>query len=258
MRLEELRNICPHVIDILKKALKAGRISHAYMFYGEGDFKLDLAIRFAQAVFCDVVDDDACGECASCKKVEAGIHPDFKIIQPEGVIFKISQIRGLRGEIPLKPIEGDRRVFILRNCERMNLPSANALLKVLEEPPPWVVLLLLVSHPSTLPPTVVSRCQVFRVQGESEGSIKKELLSKIANLREASWKEVYELSSQIGSMDRMELVSLLETLVDFLSGREEYLDVIDEIMSLKEGLSNRFLNVQMAVDRILFKIKGEW
>ncbi|MCD6362745.1 MAG: DNA polymerase III subunit [Synergistetes bacterium] len=246
------------MIGILKSALKSGRISHAYMFYGEGELKDELALRFAQAVFCNSITDDACGECSSCRKVEAGIHSDFKIVQPEGVIFKISQVRSLRAEVSLKPIEADRRVFILKGCERMNLPSANAILKILEEPPSWAVLILLVSHPSTLPPTVVSRCQVFRVQGEKEKSAKEEILSRILNLKEGSWKDLYELSSLLGSMDRMELVSLFEGFLDLLSEREDYLDIMDEILSVREGLMNRFLSVQMAVDRILFRIKGEW
>lgn len=257
-RLEELRDRASHAVEFLKKSLKSGRVSHAYMFYGDGELKEELALRFAQALFCRVIEDDACGECNDCRRVENFTHPDFSLVKPEGAVFKISQVRELRGEVSLRPPEGDRRVFILKNCEKMNLPAANALLKVLEEPPIWTVLILLVSHPSTLPPTVSSRCQVLFVGEEVKASFKETLLERIVALKDGDVRELYELSTKLGEMDREKVVSLLDSLMEYLLKRGIMVEIVDEISYIREGLSERFLNVQMAVDRILFRIKGVW
>ncbi len=258
MRLEEIRDKCPNVVELLKRAKKTGKLSHAYMFYGEGSLKRELALRLAQALFCKVLDDDACGECSDCQRVAQEVHPDLKVIRPDGAVFKISQVRELRGDVILRPLEGDRRVFILEDCEKMNLPSANALLKILEEPPSWALLVLLVSHPSALPPTVASRCQVFYVGEEVVSQASRDLLLRILELNNKGWRELYELSSKLGEMDREEVAVLLDSLVDLLLERGERVELIDEISFVREGVLDRFLNVQMAVDRILFKIKGEW
>lgn len=257
-RIEEIKDRCPQAAELLKRALKSKRVSHAYMFYGEGGLKEELAIRFAQALFCKVMEDDACGECHDCRKVEGLTHPDFKVIKPEGAIFKISQIRELRGEVLLRPFEAERKVFILKECEKMNLPAANAILKVLEEPPSWANLILLVSHPSALPPTVSSRCQVLFIGEEGEIDLEDELLQRIVNLKNGGVREFYELSSMLGDMDREKVVALLDSLIEILLKRGDMVELVDEISAVREGLSDRFLNVQMAVDRILFKIKGEW
>lgn len=257
-RLEELRDKAHNVVELLKRALKSDRVSHAYMFYGEGSLKRELALRFAQALFCKAVEDDACGECHDCRKVEKLTHPDVKLLKPEGAVFKISQVRELRSEVSLRPYEGGRRVFILEECEKMNLPAANALLKVLEEPPPWTVLILLISHPSSLPPTVSSRCQVLFAGEEAEANLQDELLQRILNLRSLTTRELYELSSELGEMDREKLVAFLDSLIELMLKKGEFTELVDEISAIKEGLSDRFLNVQMAVDRILFRIKGEW
>lgn len=257
-KLEELRDRSRNVVELLKRALKSGRVSHAYMFYGEGSLKGELALRFAQALFCKVLEDDACGECHDCRRVENLTHPDVKLVRPDGAVFKISQVREIRSEVSLKPYEGERRVFILEECDRMNLPAANALLKVLEEPPPWTVLILLISHPSALPPTVSSRCQVLFAGEEVEANLQDELLHRILSIKDLTFRELYELSSELGEMDREKLVTLLDSLIELMLKKGELTELVDEISAVKEGLLDRFLNVQMAVDRILFKIKGEW
>lgn len=257
-RLEEIRGKCPHAIELLKRTLKGNRVSHAYMFYGEGSLKRDLALRFAQALLCRILEDDACGECSDCRRVAEETHPDLKVLRPDGAVFKISQVRELRGDVNLKPLESERRVFILEDCERMNLPAANAILKVLEEPPLWATMILVVSHPSALPPTVASRCQVLYAGEEARSEVSRDLLLRILGLRGATWGDLYKLSSELGELDRDEIIPILDALMDLILERGEYVELIDEISSIREGISDRFLNVQMAVDRILFRIKGEW
>jgi len=94
--------------------------------------------------------------------VEAGTHPDCRLVAPDGQTIKIEQIRELERLAALKPLEGPLKIFIVDEAERMPPVTANALLKTLEEPPDRTVLILILSQARALPPTVVSRCQVVR------------------------------------------------------------------------------------------------
>ncbi len=136
-------------------------MAHAYLFCGPPQIgKTRMALTFAQALNCDQPD-PPCGSCSSCQKIEGSVHPDVRLIVGEGAdgSILIDQIRELRREAILSPYEGRRRVFVLRRIDLVTIEAANALLKMLEEPPPQVILLLTAVDADLLPSTVVSRCQ---------------------------------------------------------------------------------------------------
>ncbi len=103
-----------------------------------------------------------CGSCKSCRKIESHNHPDIIRLKPSGPIIKIDQIRTLCRTLAMKPYEAAMRVVIISDAQAMNPAAANALLKVLEEPPLRTILVLISAHTSDLLPTVVSRCQHIR------------------------------------------------------------------------------------------------
>ena len=108
---------------------------------------------------------DACGECAACRRIARGVHPDVIALAPEGdrVTVAIDQIRALNEQIAYRPFEGRRRVVIVDEAADVLLgPSQNALLKTLEEPPSGTVFVLVTSRPDALLPTVRSRCPTIR------------------------------------------------------------------------------------------------
>lgn len=105
--------------------------------------------------------DAPCGSCSTCHLLQAGTHPDFQHVCPEtknGTI-KIDQIRVLQDDVYISPKCGHRRVILIEPADKMNVASANALLKILEEPPPTVYFILVAEQLSTLPATILSRCQ---------------------------------------------------------------------------------------------------
>ncbi|PKN32715.1 MAG: DNA polymerase III subunit delta' [Deltaproteobacteria bacterium HGW-Deltaproteobacteria-19] len=156
------RDICGHEkpISILRRALTSGRIAHAYLFRGmDGVGKRAVAETFAKALNCSRMEDDACGECPSCRKFDSGNHPDVVIIRPVGPFIRIGEVRTLQDQMGFRPLEGGRRVFLILEADRMNEPAANALLKTLEEPSPRNHLILVTSRPHRLPSTILSRCQ---------------------------------------------------------------------------------------------------
>jgi DNA polymerase III subunit delta' len=156
-----------HARSILEHAAITGQISHAYLLTGpERIGKTTLACAFATLLQCtgrQPEDVEPCGTCASCRKMAHGTHPDVELVTPpaDKVWLPVERVREVVRAANLAPYEGRWRIFILPRAERMQAPTANALLKTLEEPPPHVVLLLTTDDPSLLLPTILSRCQLL-------------------------------------------------------------------------------------------------
>lgn len=147
-------------IELLSRAIRSGRVAHAYAFVGPSGVGRRLtALAFAQALLCPA---EGCGQCRTCARVNAGTHPDCHLVVPDGQNIKIEQIRELERLAHLTPHEGRRKVFILDSAERMTLPAAHAFLKTLEEPPARTVLVLILAQVRALPATILSRCQLVR------------------------------------------------------------------------------------------------
>jgi len=166
---------------VLQRGLKTGRTAHAYLFAGpEGVGKRTAALALAQALNCQRGDavDDGCGACQSCRKIARGLHPDVQAVEPDGATLKIDQVRTLGADAALRPYEGKRKVFILQGAEKMTEQAANALLKTLEEPPGWTVLVLLTTTPSALPLTIVSRCQTVIFSAIAPDALQAYLVAK--------------------------------------------------------------------------------
>jgi DNA polymerase-3 subunit delta' len=148
-------------VAFLQQSLATGRVAHAYLFTGPPQVgKRKLALGLAQALNC-TGSEPPCGQCPACLRVVKGTHPDARVIEGEGAggSIKIDQVRALKHEAMLSPYEGSYRVYILRRVDLASLEAANSLLKILEEPPEHVVLVLTAVQPESLPATVVSRCQ---------------------------------------------------------------------------------------------------
>ena len=154
------------VVSHLKAARLAGRLSHAYLFLGPaGVGKATTARALAAALNCAQpgADGDACGTCPSCRRMQAGTHPDFLVISPEEskAQIGIERIRELRRLTAYPPLGGGWRVVLIKPAEALtvqNDAAANALLKTLEEPPDQHLLVLIARGEADLLPTIVSRC----------------------------------------------------------------------------------------------------
>ncbi|MBE3559030.1 MAG: DNA polymerase III subunit delta' [Ktedonobacteraceae bacterium] len=176
-----------HAIDMLRRALLAQAVRHAYVFSGPQRIgKSLLAHRFAQTLLCTGGPDpgvaplDPCNSCLSCRKVQHGNHPDVHIITraPDKQFILIEQIRALQNDASRRTLEGRRNVFIIQNAHEMNVQAANCLLKTLEEPEPDVVLLLTVPDAGLLLPTIVSRVQQIPMQLLTANQIKTALVQQ--------------------------------------------------------------------------------
>ena len=154
-------------VNLLKRALANERVAHAYLLTGPPQIgKRSLALNFAQALNClnDNDEKKPCGQCLACRKIAHGSHPDVQVIEGEKGTLKIDQMRALRHEAALSPLEGHWKVYIIRQMEQATAEAANCLLKTLEEPPSNVMLMLTASQVEALLPTIVSRCQVLNLR----------------------------------------------------------------------------------------------
>ncbi len=145
----------------LERQRAEGRIVHAYLFTGPPQVgRRTLAWAWGMALLCPDPD-PPCGLCRSCRRMQAGHHPDALPVAPEGSSLKIDQVRDAQRFLARTPVEGPYRIVLFDRAEEMTIEAANALLKTLEEPPSYAVLMLIAPAPEALPPTVVSRCQVL-------------------------------------------------------------------------------------------------
>lgn len=169
-------------VRVLRRALASGRIAHAYLFWGpDGIGKEAVALAFASVLFCRDPEalgrGEPCGACPSCRKMEAGGHPDLHLLAPGEKAISVEDVRNLQEALSFQAYEKGRKVVIIRDAPRMSPAGANALLKTVEEPPPETFLILLAAHPSRLLPTLVSRCQPVRFDPLSEADVEKVLVA---------------------------------------------------------------------------------
>ena len=155
-------------LEFVERSIESQRPPHALLLVGaEGVGKTTLALDLAAGLLCLNADRAArpCRECAACRKVDHGNHPDLHRLAPEGAgqQIRVGQVQALTSDLALLPLEGRYRIAIVEHAQRLNLDAQNAILKTLEEPPAAVVLILAADDSSTLLPTVVSRCARLRL-----------------------------------------------------------------------------------------------
>lgn len=221
---------------------------HAYLFTGPAQVgKTTLARAFAQALLCERPEAAPCGECRACRLVQAGSHPDFRLIQPtkkakekdkELVVDRVDgelrrdQVAEIIADAATRPAVGRFKFFLVQDFHAANATFANRLLKTLEEPPAHVVLCLTATGRSALLPTIVSRCQVVELrpvdraticraleQGWGAQPAEADLLARLANGR-LGWA-VRQLQDGKGTNKRKEDLEALWSLVS--AGRIERL-----------------------------------
>ena len=170
----------PIVYQQLQRSFWHGRLAHAYLFEGEkGTGKHEMGIWLAQHLFCtDMKNGLPCGTCNNCQRIKNQEHPDVLTIEPEGQTIKVDQIRRLQTEFSRSGYESRKKVFLVKEAEKMNSSAANSLLKFLEEPPGEFLAILETDSVGRILPTIQSRCQILHFQ-----ELSKEVL--IHKLQEA-------------------------------------------------------------------------
>ena len=179
-----------HILRHFENAIRMGKISHAYIINGEeGSGKMNLAIHFAKALQCErnnsnkAINEDgeritvpgtACGQCKSCKQTDSKNQPDIKYITYEKSGIGVDEIREqINDDIDIKPYSSPYKIYIVPESEKMTVQAQNALLKTIEEPPEYVVIIMITSNENMLLNTVKSRCVKLNFQGLTKQEMSK-------------------------------------------------------------------------------------
>ncbi|MDA0797783.1 MAG: DNA polymerase III subunit delta' [Chloroflexi bacterium] len=227
-------------VQAFEAALRCARMHHAYLITGPAHVgKLTLAMQIAQAVNCLTAGDEPCGTCEACTRIAAGTHADVRVIRvdPEATegpktAIGIDAVRELIASAHLRPYEGRTRVFVFDGADTMTNDAANALLKVLEEPPPDVRLLLLAPSQDSVLPTITSRCQ--HVELHPLPTI------QVAQILQADHGMGAEQADIVARLSRGCLGWAIEAAHEpaLLAGVHQSLERIAEVV--EEGLEDRF------------------
>jgi len=170
------------IIEHLQSAIKADKVSHAYIFNGEkGAGKKMLAMMFATTLQCEEGGIDPCLKCASCKRVLSKNHPDIiNIVHEKPNSISIDEIRTqLTNDVEIKPYYGPYKIYIVNDAQLMTLQAQNALLKTIEEPPAYAIILLLTNNVNALLPTITSRCVALMLKPMSDTLVKNYLMDRL-------------------------------------------------------------------------------
>lgn len=248
--------------EIIHQALNHQQVPHAYLFHGpEGVGKLALAIEFAKAIFCAA---EPCDQCSACRRIQSFSHPDFIFVFPmpksastedERAVLAaaaeqpylmpqswaaptigIDRIRELRRTSALKPLEG-RRVVIIHEAEKMTTEASNALLKILEEPPESMYMVLITSQINALLPTIYSRCQEIKFGLLNDEQIQQALVERqnlstedayiLARVAQGSYRRALEWLDEDLQRQRESVVEFLRNcLKDDLTKIEQVNDLL--------------------------------
>lgn len=255
----------------LKKTIKTKKIANSYIFSGIGGIgKKQFAREFAKNIMC-LQGGDCKDTCESCKKFEEKSNPNYEEINSNEYkkdIITIDQIREkIVNKAYEKPIISNKKVYVINDADKMNEPAQNALLKTLEEPPQYVVIILIVSNDNAILPTIKSRCVIVKFNSLTNDEIKK-IIGNVSDeeleILNGSLKGYSEIEEKVvqykeikNTIERLKNDQLLDVLnnSDILyQGKDEAINLLNymNIYLFKENLFDEIKYVEEAKKKILY------
>ena len=239
----------------LQNAISMNKVSHAYIINGErSSGKEFIAKVFAAALQCEEGGVEPCGECHSCKQALSGNQPDIIFVSHDKPnTIGVEDIRAqINNDIAIKPYSSPRKVYIMNEGEKMTVQAQNALLKTLEEPPEYAVILILTANVDSLLPTILSRCVVLNMKPVPDNKVKKYLMEALAvpdykanicvafargNIGKAKMlatseefekvkEEAVTLVKYINDMEISEIVKAIKKISEYKFDVTDYLDIL--------------------------------
>lgn len=243
------------ILEHLQNAMKLGKVSHAYILNGEkGSGKKTIARIFAQALQCQEEGKRPCGDCHSCRQAQSGNHPDIiEVTHDKPNSISVDDIREqVVEDVFVRPYSGPYKIYIVNDAEKMTVQAQNALLKTIEEPPAYVVIILLTTNASSLLPTILSRCVVLNMKPVQDEQVRKFLMENVEipdyqadicvafaqgnvgkAVQLASSEHFSEIKSaavhlvtHIKEMDITEIANAVKSVTEFKVDIRDYLDIL--------------------------------
>lgn len=239
----------------LQSAIRTGKISHAYIINGERfSGKEYIARVFAMSLQCEKEDVEPCQICHSCKQALSDNQPDIiRVTHEKPGSIGVDDIRSqINGDVAIKPYSSPYKIYIMNEAEKMTVQAQNALLKTLEEPPAYAVIILLTSNVNSMLQTILSRCVVLNMKPVSNELVKKYLMEQMqvpdykaevcvafarGNIGKAKQlassedfervkEEALSLLKYIQEMDITEMISAIKKVTEYKLNVDDYLDIL--------------------------------
>jgi DNA polymerase-3 subunit delta' len=248
----------PIAYNILKNEINNKTITHAYLFHSSNQYMSSaFALSFAKTLLCPncTSPNEKCNDCSICKRIDSGNFSELKIIEPDGLWIKKDQLLDLQDDFKMKSLEGDKRIYIVKEVEKLNIQAANSILKFLEEPDPNIIAILTTNDIHNVLQTIISRCQVISLR-EDVGydndniditDITNITLFKIAKSYYKDKQDIYKFLSDEKNVKKIEaiitfirkyesikldvLIEMKKIWFDYFSEKNEYIFGLD-IMAL--------------------------
>lgn len=214
----------------LQNAIHTNKISHAYIINGEkSSGKEFIAKIFSLALQCEKDGDNPCQECHSCKQALSGNHPDIiRVIHEKPGTISVEDIRAqVNNDVVIKPYSSPYKIYLINEAEKMTVQAQNAILKTLEEPPEYVVILLLTTNVDVLLPTILSRCVVLNMKPVADELIKKYLMGQ---MQVPDYKAEVCVAFARGNVGKARLLAASE---DFENVKAEALSLLKYIQDME-------------------------
>lgn len=220
----------------LLNALSTKKVSHAYIINGEKSSGKEFIARvFAMALQCEEEGTEPCQECRSCRQALTDSHPDIiRVTHEKPNTIGVDDIRGqVNNDVGLKPYSGPYKVYIISEAEKMTVQAQNAILKTLEEPPQYAVIILLTANVNSLLPTILSRCVVLNMKPVADELVKKYLMEQ---LKVPDYKAEICVAFARGNVGKAKILASSE---DFENVKSEALSLLKYIheMDLSEVIA---------------------
>ena len=228
-----------HIIQTLKNALATNKIAHAYLFCGpRGTGKTTMAKLFAKALNCSEGIGHQCNQCANCREIMDGSHPD--VIEIDAASNNgVEQVRDLIDKVNYSPLEGRYKVYIIDEVHMMTTNAFNALLKTLEEPPAHVVFILATTEPHNILPTIISRCQRYDFTKVSDGDIYQRMVEILDKEHITYTKEAVNAIISLADGGVRDALSILDQILAYSGSslNEEDVYTLFGLASTEEKIS---------------------
>lgn len=266
------------VKEILTKIMELNKVTHSYLFVGpSGVGKTLFAKEFAKSILC-LKETNSCHTCKSCLEFETNNHPDFIMVEPEDNVIKIEQIRTMQEKVLEKPILSQKKIYLIKDADKMTKEAQNCLLKTLEEPPSYVTILLIGADENQFLTTIKSRCTKIAFRPIEDNILRQYLATKegfeaINQSRIPSFggsiekaekmiqkKELYEQVGQVFSeIEQIDLIEAFQKLEKLYQEKESIFEILDYINSLlinKGRTDTKYLRYIETVEKTKRKLKA--
>ena len=290
LMLDKYKDTQSVVYDILIKEINNNQIGHAYLFDINNNVDaFDIVMSFVKEVLCFNLNDE--DRKVLLQRIDDGNYPEIKLIEPDGMLIKKRQVLDLQQEFSMSAIEGSKRIYIIRDADKMRSETANSMLKFLEEPNDDIIAILMTNNFNGVLATIVSRCQLIRLNNVKDNSLDELDEIAINFIKSVEFNDIKTITFEkellfdtISVKDREKMVLFFDKLIDvyydivkIMNGKKEIkysksievlkeianknkldriLEKIEFLLDAKETIKNN-VNINLLIDNVIVNIGGK-